>query len=369
MATATPVEVPLADHLIVAGKNSELRDEGMHVWCDVYGPDEPEVVHVKRQASGELSEDEVRKVFKIQHVFGRILDHYNRLNPERKPAVLFAPGVEESLWCVDEFRKAGIRAAHIDCDDCYLGEHDADGQRVLYSSSPERRKEILDGLTNGAVQIVCNRFILREGWDCPQLYHCILATVFGSITSYLQAVGRLLRAHPSLDHVVLQDHGGNGWRHGSPNADREWDLTLTNNMLAAMREQKIREKKEPEPITCPQCFAQRLGGAKCHKCGFVCHGKNRYVVQVNGQLKQLTDDRLKPRKVSQKPDTEKLWLAEYYKARQTNKTFRQARGNFIRLHGYTPPDSLPMMPRDELAWYQKVKDVPRNDLFINHQGQ
>ena len=89
-----------------------------------------------------------------------------------------------------------------------------------YASDPLKRAEVIDKLRAGDIKVICNRYVMREGIDIPELYHIILATPIGSLSSYVQVVGRALRNHPSLDKVIVQDHAGNFWRHGSANANR-----------------------------------------------------------------------------------------------------------------------------------------------------
>ena len=362
--TATPVDIEvLYDRLVVAGTNSELRKCGAHVPCKVFGPDEPDTIHIKKEANGEYSENSVRKVFKIQHVFGRILENYNRLNPDRRPAILFAPGVQESIWCVDEFIRAGIPAAHIDADDVYYGEKGEDGEPVLYRSKPELREQIIDDVKSGKIKVVCNRFILREAIDIPELYHATLATVFGSITSYLQSVGRLIRAHHTLDHVVLQDHGGNWWRHGSPNSDRQWDMSMTAKDISDAMDIRKRDKKEPEPLSCPKCHQVRQRGPKCQTCGFECTAKCRMIVQEDGTMREMRGDIFPPRPIAVKPNTEQLWERMYYRARNSSMTFRQAEALFYQENRHYPPRNMPFMPSSEVDFHRKVKDTPRQNLI------
>lgn len=357
--TATPLNLAhIYDRLIVAGTNSELRECGALVPCHTYGPDEPDTRHVKKVAIGEdYSESQIRKMIMVQGIFGRVLDHYRRLNPDRRPAILFAPGVKESIWFAEQFTAAGIRAAHLDGANIWL-----DGE--LYPTSQELREQVLIGSKLGDIKILCNRFVLREGVDLPWLYHAILATVFGSLQSYLQAVGRLLRAHPSLDHVVLQDHGGNWHRHGSPNADREWSLALTDRIVAGIRAERLREKKDPEPIVCPKCHAVRLSGPTCHKCGHTHHGKSRMVVQSDGRLREYTGDIYKPHRISQAPDAQKQWdRLVNYRAPKAGHTFSQCEALFAMENNWAwPPRTLKNMPANELDWFRAVTDVPKERL-------
>ncbi|QDV74787.1 hypothetical protein [Botrimarina mediterranea] len=161
--------------------------------------------------------------------------------------------------------KRGISAAHID------------GEKIIYQhmtvvADRESRAELKRRSEAGDIEIVSNRFVMREGVDWTHLVHSVFACTFGGICGYLQSGGRVLRNHPSLDHVVIQDHGGNYWRHDSLNADRVWSLDDTEAKIADRHAEAYREKKEAEPIVCPKCAKVRARGVACPACGFAYSG-------------------------------------------------------------------------------------------------
>ena len=217
---------------------------------------------------------------------------------------------------------------------------------------------------SGEIAVVCNRFVLREGIDWPWIQVGSFATVFGALTSFLQSGGRLLRAHPGKEKCVILDHGGNWHRHGSLAVDRHWQLGMTNQRVAGERAERLRDKKEAEPITCPACGKVRASGAKCPACGFEAHKKARIVVQIDGTLREVKGDVYKPRVQRLKPDTEALWMKMYYRAKSQkwNASFRQAEAMFFRENYYWPPRTLPMMPIKSGDWFSKVADVPKESL-------
>lgn len=361
LVTATPIDMGMICNiqpkLVVAGRNSELRACGALVPAMHYGPDEPDTRHVRKQV-WEMTEKDVSKLIMVQGIFGRVLDEFKRLNPERFPTLLFAPGVPESLWFAEQFRAAGIRAAHIDGKDCWL-----DGE--LQPSNQEIRDHILDLSKRGELPVICNRFVLREGIDAPWLRHAILATVFSSLQSYLQSGGRMLRAHPGKTHATIQDHGGAWHRLGSLNADRNWELeyTLTENIIQGERQTKMREKQEAEPFLCPRC-KKVLTKSEC-PCGFKVTRRTRPVVQADGRIRMHEGDIYKARETSMKSDTLKLWERCYYRAKNSKSgmNFNEARGLFYRENNYWPPVDLPLMPISRLDWHRSIKDVPKDRLF------
>ncbi len=357
--TATPVGVNhIYSKLVIAGTTSQLRSCGALVPCMVHAPSEIDSTGLKPQASGEFSLGELKKRINVPVIFGQVYEHWKRLNPDARPAILFAPGVPESLWFAKLFEEKGIVAAHIDGDDVYV-----DGE--THGSNRDVREQVIASFRSGEIKVLCNRFVLREGIDIPECYHGILATPIGSVTSYVQIVGRILRKHPTTPEVILQDHGGNFWRHGSPNADRDWESVwgLSDYHIGQQRIEKMREKTEPDPIVCPQCGAVRMKGAECYRCGHRHDKSVRMVIQKNGSLKAMVGDIFKPRKTSNMPDSHKKWEQMFWRMRKSGRTFKQAEGFFYHEHGYWPEHNLPLMPTDQLDWNRRVEDVPFDRLI------
>lgn len=384
--TATPIGLgDYYDLLIQAGTNSELRQCGALVPAIHYGPDEPDLKAWRKagalkgiEEGDDLTENQVRRVMMTEGIFGRVLEWYRKLNPGQLPSILFAPGVPESLWFAQQFFQAGITAAHIDGEDVWVNGN-------FYKSSREAREDVLCGSRDGTIRLVCNRFVLREGIDAPWLAHCIFATIFGSLQSYLQSGGRLLRAHPSLATVTVQDHGGNWWRHGSLNADRDWRLDDTARRITSLRADRFRGRKcvkcstkllrplchecghlnVPEPACCPMCKAI-INGPSC-ECGWKRIGKrSRTVVQTNGTLKEMVGDIFAPRRVCSKPNGPALWERMYWRSRTENgrRTFKAAEALFAQENNWSWPDrSWPFMPRDPFDFYKLVEKVPMTDLI------
>ncbi len=357
--TATPIGLKgLYDSLVVAGKPSELRACGCLVPAYHVGPDEPDMKNFKQNVkTGEFTEGDVRKAIMTKCVFARVHEYYKILNPDRRPTILFGPGVAESMWFAQELTKAGMRAAHIDGEGVWI-----DGE---YSRSIDR-DEILREVRKGKA-ILCNRYVAREGIDLPEVSHLILATVMGSLQTYLQSAGRGLRASPGSGktRLTIQDHGAHWWRHGSVNADREWVLDCTESKIKEFHSEKHTNKKTEEPIRCPFCSFIRARGPKCPMCGKESSKKTRIVIQQDGRLIEYHGDIFKPRKTSMKSDTVKKWEQCYYRAKKSKNrmTFKQAEGLFYRENNYWPPrDELPLMPINRVDWSMPVADVPYNRL-------
>jgi DNA repair protein RadD len=358
--TATPLNLAhLYEVLLTAGATSQLRACGALVPAHHYGPDEPDVRKLRGLREGhDWTEGQTKQAMMRPNLWGRIWEWYEKLNPEHKATILFAPGVAESVWLAEQFCQRGVRAAHIDGQEVWL-----DGK--TYRSDPQAREDLLEQSRDGRIKVVCNRFVLREGIDAPWLCHCIFATIFGSLQSFLQAGGRVLRAHPGVDYVTIQDHGGNWHRHGSLNADRQWSLTDTDPIVTGLRADGLRANPERQPWRCPQC-GRIVSFYRC-PCGYEIRGqqKRRPVVTVEGELVELTGDIYKPRRLDARPNGPALWERMYWRSRTAKgqRTFREAAALFARENHWQWPDpAWPFMPTDPYDQWRPVDKVPFEKL-------
>ncbi len=346
--TATPVDIwNVCDNLIIAGTNSELRatTPPLHLPCKVFAPDMLDIKMLKRnKVSGEF--DEVKSPWgEAQYaptIFGRVFPHWKKYNPEQRPTILFAPSVASSMYFVDLFKEKGITAAHIDGECIYLGEKDTNGESIVnYTTDIEDREKVFARLKSGEYKVLCNRLVLTEAIDLPWAYHLILATSFGSIATFLQAVGRIQRAHPSLPgHVLLTDHGSNVLRFGHPDIDREWKVGDTwKEFVREIGEEneRIKDKSKPESdqkeILC-QCGQFRMGGPVCPNCGKQNSPGKVMVLQLDGTLKPFKPKPAK--KVNQDCAAIKDWKRLVYSAKNSHSergmTFEVMLNAFKRQH-------------------------------------
>lgn len=201
LLTATPVAMnDWAQTLVVGGKLSEWRSCGALVPVYCYSPSQPDLRKVKRNNVGEFVLDDGKKMEYLQTIAGEVIENMELLN-DGSPIMCYAPGVPESVWLAKKFCDRGHNFVHVDATDAVI-----DGKRTKMSQS--LWDDIMDGVKVGDIKGLSSRFKLREGVDLPMAGHCILATPVGSLASYLQIVGRVLRSSPGKTQAILQDHGG-----------------------------------------------------------------------------------------------------------------------------------------------------------------
>lgn len=375
--TATPLDLGHAyDVLIEAGTTSELRKCGALLPALVFAPDEPDFAAFKRLRKklraeagafplAQISDVEARELIMTPTIMGRVWDWFNKLNPEHEPTILFAPDVAGSKWFAQQFEKNDVRAAHIGATEIYL-----DGEEK--GKTDKRVADILEQSKAGMLPVLCNRFVLREGVDAPWLRHCILATIFGSLSTALQSIGRILRNYEGLENVTIQDHGANYLRYGSPNEDRHWALEYTDRMMRNKRIDRLRDKKDPEPIVCPQCKLVLICG-RCRNCGWFAQNwvKARAVVSTDGTLRMMHGDVFRPHNVCKASWGPSKWERIFwasYKHKKT-RTFRNAAVVFAQDSNWNWPDpGWPWMPLDDQDWYRAIADVPLSRLIQPERG-
>ena len=283
--TGTPVGLKDAcDELIEFGTYSELRSVKAHLPVRVYSPSEIDCSGLGRNADFEYSTKALEP--RAAKIIGDCFENWRKLNPFAEPAILFGPSVGGAFWFAQEFMRRGVLTAAVGDGVAMLPELQASGnwQLVQHPLNKETREEVLRLSRSGEIKVLCNRFILREAIDMPWLRHGIFATVFGSIASYLQSVGRIQRYWEDYSDKILQDHGGGYWRHGSPNQDREWILGETSKDIADNRMERYKKGEEPEPIQCPKCHGWRTSGDVCPHCKHQHKRSVRRIMQESGDL-------------------------------------------------------------------------------------
>lgn len=362
LLTATPIGLSnWADELVVSGRLQEYRDCKALVPAIVRSIEQPDLSKVKRNATGEYVLDGQRRMIYTQTIVGNVIDRWKKYNPDARPTMLYAPGKPESVWLTEKFMAEGVNWCHVDATDAVV-----DGVRATLTRS--LWEEILERYRKGDIKGLSSRFKLREGIDVPGTYHCILATPIGSLASYIQTVGRVLRYSPETpESVLVTDHGGNYWRHGSPNHDRDWHgwWELPEHVISDWHTNQIRDKAAKEPMRCPKCEGERAGGRKCPHCGYEAEKSVRQVIMEDGRMVEREGELIRPRRVCEKSDTQQKWTSLFWawRRKKVDKTFAQMLGYFAHEYHYSPPKTLDFMPTNRAEWHTaKVHEVSLDHL-------
>ena len=221
--TATPARgdgQPLDefDTLVCGPQPRELVDAGALVPCEVLAP--------PGMQEG-LAMDPVEAVL--------------TLGADRR-CVVFAPHGAEAKRIAADLRTAG----HVT-------------EAVLEGTPPDVRRGVRARLLSGETRHVVTCRALVKGFDAPVL-DCAVLTSPGTIVSYLQSCGRVLRPHPASGKrdALIIDLRGAVYAHGLPLDDRSWSLAGEQGRSGTEREAGLRRCRAchaifPPRTVCPRC--------------------------------------------------------------------------------------------------------------------
>jgi superfamily II DNA or RNA helicase len=226
--TATPERAdgrPMGDlfaAIVTVAQVSELQRLGVLVPCRVYAP--------ARAQKGLASTP---------------VDAYRQHTPGEL-AFVFCANVAHAQAVAAEFEAAGVTAGVV-----HGAMRTSDREAML---ARFRARELL---------ALVNVYALTEGVDVPEASACILARGCGSAGTYIQMVGRVLRAAPAKTHATLVDLTGIVHEHGLPDEDRSYALSGRAITRAA---------GEAAPtvlscLVCGGCFGAWAEGRLCPLCG------------------------------------------------------------------------------------------------------
>lgn len=361
--TATPTDLGgMVDDVHQVVSVPELITQGFLCPPRVFSCGQPDVRLLEKLrrdcASGEYLAGDVNKLIKPQIIFGRVLEHYRRLNPDGRPFILFAHSVAASIWWAQSLSAKGVPVAHIDGNDVWV-----DGE--FHKSDRTKRNECFARVESGELKGLSNRFVLREGLDCPIIGHAILTSPFALRSSFVQACGRVLRPFPGRDYSVIQDHAGSSINHPPLDSDEPWDWRSPPGLAERQRIGAMRGDEIPEPIICPKCMFVRNAGDTCPACGYRYAKHARYVIQSDGTLRLVEGRAYKPRQVRPRPDDARIWERIYWKTvKNGGRTAEQAYTYFaLNNHWRWLPRTLPLMPRSEADFFIPLRDVPAHRLI------
>ena len=227
--------------------------------------------------------------------------------------VVFADFVANAEKFVGEFREKNVEAVVIHGD-----------------LSGADRKGALAAHARGAVLVNC--MVLTEGWDSPETACCILARGCGSVGTYLQIVGRVLRPAAGKSEALLIDLTGRSfYDHGAPDADRTYSLTGKG-----IRTKGDNEEEQSYCQVCGQPVEDPPNSWPCGVCGH----------QPVGQIEapRYTGDELAERYAGKRAedDTNRIeTLARWYaEAKARGNRPWAALAKYTAVYGRAPPDSV-----------------------------
>lgn len=262
LTTGAPLSA-IADAIVTGPSDDFLTESGYLVPIEVYGAPSPDLHGVTRQRGdyhpGQLQT--AHQAPKLVGAAGASMARHGRDGERWLRSIVYCAGIEHSRQVCTELVALGCRAVHID------GETPAEVRAQLYAD-----------LAAQTIDALCNYGVAIEGLDIPEI-ECIAAfRAMGSLSDFLQSLGRGRRPSAGKTRLVYIDGGGNCYRHGWPTLPRQWTLSGKVPAVAA-----------PGLQTCKACLAIYPPAPACPRCGAVPEVKPRRGPQtVGAELVRLT---------------------------------------------------------------------------------
>lgn len=228
--TATPTRLdgkPLGKHfdtMVLGPSVKSLIDAGFLAPFTYLAPPEKADLSGVKTVNGDYDIQSLAAAMNRAVITGDAVEHA-RTYLTGKPAIAFCVTVQHAEDVAAQFREAGFRAASVDG-----------------SMGTLERRDLIRSIGDGRLDILTSCAIISEGTDIPIVGGAILLRPTQSLSVHLQQVGRALRPKPDGSKAVILDHVGNVKKHGLPDMDREWSLTVKT------------KRANPGVTTCDICY-------------------------------------------------------------------------------------------------------------------
>jgi DNA repair protein RadD len=208
--TATPERLDgrglseLYEVLVLGPTPAELVEQGHLSGVRYYCP--PISLKGVHRRGTEYDEEELAALLEKRQIYGKAIEHYTR-HAREKPALVYCRSVKAAEETAHRFSAAGYRFENID-------------GRMSY----KRRRALIDGLRDGALDGLTSCDLITYGLDVPRVECVIMLRPTLSRTLFSQMCGRGLRVWPGKTYLVVLDHVGNLQEHGHPLAPYQWNF-------------------------------------------------------------------------------------------------------------------------------------------------
>lgn len=291
--TATPFTKGLGDlytNVVCGATTEDLVNKKWLTPLKVYIAKEIDMTGVKKVA-GEWSADQVTE--RGMRITGDIVDEWIKKTHEifGKPmkTIVFCSGVAHGADLVEQFAIKGYNFVSIS-----------------YKDNDEFKKAAIEDFAKPDTQIngLIATDILTRGFDVSDVMIGVSARPFSkSLSSHIQQMGRVMRAHEGKEFALWLDHSGNYIRFRS-----DWD-EIYEDGVRSLRGKQEKAKKEPtEKIKneskCPSCgYLWPKNSDTCPACGHVRKRRNQ-IDAVAGELIELVSG------IKAKKDDKQIFYSE-----------------------------------------------------------
>lgn len=295
--TATPIRSDgrglghVYEHMVQCPDIGELTKMGYLVPARYFAPSRPDLEGIKILA-GDYNEKELEKRMDKPKLIGDVVENWIQIANDRQ-TIVFASGVKHSKHMAESFRASGISAEHIDA-----------------KTPKDEREDILERHRTGETKIVCNVFVLTEGFDCPPVSCIVMARPTRNPGTYIQMGGRGLRPYEGKKDCIIIDHSDAIHTHGLLSEFTEWTLDKDGSLREKIQKRIVEKGRD---IVCKECSAIYSGRRMCPECGHEPKSFGKGVAYKDGRLFEIGKDIEGGVKAKNWPKEEKQsWYSQIY---------------------------------------------------------
>lgn len=147
-------------------------------------------------SGGDFTAGSLADILASSHAAEIMAKAYVEHASDRK-GIMFCPTVDSSLTFAAELNALGVPSV------------------AVYGSLPkEQKREYLNQLHTGEIQVVVNPILLTEGFDEPSISAVAIARPTRKAKLFIQMVGRGMRPYPGKDDCLVLDLSGTAAEHG-----------------------------------------------------------------------------------------------------------------------------------------------------------
>lgn len=301
------------DEIVVGPSVKEVIEFGSIVPEITFIKNYTEVTGLKQDSDGEFTVESVDKAYSTDDAVFNVLLNYKELSAGKK-TIVFNSSSRTNLAVYNRFIEAGVPNV-----------------RMFDSVNKEEsgsRKELLKWFDETPDAVLMNVSVFTTGFDSREVQSIILNRPTGSLSLFLQIVGRGGRSSDKIykDSFTLIDGGGNVDRFGEWSQDRDWRHIFFNGTS----KEKCKTLNAIDIQDCPECGSLYPKAAlECPECGYVIEASEKAPRQAAESEEVLTPIRAIP-----PPNGEKIYQYTIKQGENIHFAFKILQGQIVDLFRY-----------------------------------
>lgn len=301
------------DDIVVGPSVSEIIEFGSIVREITFIKNYTEVSGLKQDSDGEFTVESVDKAYSTDDAVFNVLLNYKELCAGKK-TIIFNSSSRTNLAVYNRFIEAGVPNVRM-----------FDSVNKAESGN---RDELLKWFDETPDAVLMNVSVFTTGFDSREVEAIILNRPTGSLSLFLQIVGRGGRASDKIykDNFVLIDGGGNVDRFGEWSQDRDWRHIFFNGTS----KEKCKTLNAMDIQDCPECGSLYPKSAtECPECGNVIEKSNNASTS-----QQESEEVLVPIRAIPPPNGEKIYQYTVKQGENIHFAFKILQSQIVDLFRY-----------------------------------